>query len=389
MLERERGFSLLEALISTALMLAVTAAAFTVMHPAHGAFAVEPEAADMQQRLRVAADLLVKDLTMAGAGAYQGPHPGSLVYFFPAVLPFRQGAAHDDPPGAFATDRITLIYVPSTPAQSTLTEPLIGATAKFSTGAETGCPLDPGSGSEATRCGFARDQTVLVYDAAGSYNLFTVTAVSAGEATLAAKKPGGASSTFATGSQIVEAENHTYYLKSDDSTGSYQLMHTTAPATLTYRLWTMSSRCGSSITEKGSRPSCCARLATRWSRQRPMGRSQSRLALRAASSARRRRPRLCCPALGDGSQRLVELTEAELTGGPFCPDDGNSNRWDADLLRIRRIGVTVRVQSAAAALRGPAGALFAHAGTSQSSAKWLPDQEIHFDVSPRNLNLGR
>lgn len=95
------------------------------------------------------------------------------------------------------------------------------------------------------------------------------------------------------------------------------------------------------------------------------------------------------PALGDGSQRLVELTEAELAGGPFCPDDGNSNRWDADLLRIRRIGVTVRVQSAAAALRGPAGALFAHPGTSQSSAKWLPDQEIHFDVSPRNLNLGR
>ena len=95
------------------------------------------------------------------------------------------------------------------------------------------------------------------------------------------------------------------------------------------------------------------------------------------------------PALGDGSQRLVNLTAADLTDGPFCPDDGHPNRWDADLLRIRRIGVTLRVQSAAAALRGPAGALFTHAGTAQGSAKWLPDLEVHFDVSPRNLNLGR
>ena len=85
----------------------------------------------------------------------------------------------------------------------------------------------------------------------------------------------------------------------------------------------------------------------------------------------------------------MPLTGAELTDGPWCPDAASPTRYDADLLRVRRIGVTVRVQSAAAALRGPAGALFAHPGTSQSGAKWLPDQEIHFDVSPRNLNLGR
>jgi len=151
----DRGFSLIEALIATALMLAVTSAAFTMMHPAYGAFAVEPESADMQQRLRVAADVLSKDLAMAGASAYSGPHAGSLVYSFPAVLPFRQGTLRDDPPGVFATDRITLIFVPSTPAQSTLTEPLTGATATFATGAETGCPFDPGSSTEATRCGFS------------------------------------------------------------------------------------------------------------------------------------------------------------------------------------------------------------------------------------------
>jgi hypothetical protein len=46
-------------------------------------------------------------------------------------------------------------------------------------------------------------------------------------------------------------------------------------------------------------------------------------------------PRL--PALGNGSRSMVPLTAAQLTDGPWCPDDANPNRWDADLLRIRRL----------------------------------------------------
>ena len=384
----DRGFSLIEALIATALMLAVTSAAFTMMHPAYGAFAVEPESADMQQRLRVAADVLSKDLAMAGAGAYSGPHAGSLVYSFPAVLPFRQGTLRDDPPGVFATDRITLIFVPSTPAQSTLTEPLTGATATFATGAETGCPFDPGSSTEATRCGFSREQTVLVYDAAGGYGLFTVAAVADGVATLASKKPGGAGSTFAAGSHIVEVENHTYSLKSDDSAGTYQLMHGDGSGADTPVVDHVVALRFDYYGE-GQPPVLLhpigdtAEPATTYG-PKPVAAGVASCLFSAAAP-----PAPMLPALGDGSQRLVNLTAADLTDGPFCPDDGHPNRWDADLLRIRRIGVTLRVQSAAAALRGPASALFAHAGTAQSSAKWLPDLEIHFDVSPRNLNLGR
>src|SRR6185295_12356025 len=93
-----RGFSLLEVVISTGLMLVVMATVFTMMHPAQGAFAAGPEVADMQQRLRVGADTLSKQLIMAGAGAYQGRHAGPLDYYFPSVLPFRQGATNDDPP---------------------------------------------------------------------------------------------------------------------------------------------------------------------------------------------------------------------------------------------------------------------------------------------------
>ena len=99
-------------------------------------------------------------------------------------------------------------------------------------------------------------------------------------------------------------------------------------------------------------------------------------------------PRLADIAFGgSGSQTnaLVQLTSAQLTDGPWCPDGASAKRWDADLLRVRRIGVTLRVESANAALRGPASVLFAHGGTSKSGNKWLPDQQVTFQVSPRNL----
>jgi hypothetical protein len=95
------------------------------------------------------------------------------------------------------------------------------------------------------------------------------------------------------------------------------------------------------------------------------------------------------PALGAMGTGLVKLTPAQLTDGPWCPNAASNNRWDADLLRIRKVAVTLRVQAANAALRGPASALFAKGGTSRGGERWVPDQEIRFEISPRNLNLGR
>jgi hypothetical protein len=93
--------------------------------------------------------------------------------------------------------------------------------------------------------------------------------------------------------------------------------------------------------------------------------------------------------LGGDSHALTRLTPEELTDGPWCPDADSANRFDADLLRIRTIAVTLRVESAVEALRGPAGILFTRAGTAVNATKFLPDQEVSFQVSPRNLNLAR
>ena len=59
------------------------------------------------------------------------------------------------------------------------------------------------------------------------------------------------------------------------------------------------------------------------------------------------------------------------------------------MLRVRRVRITLRVQVADRVLRGPAGVLFRHGGISTGGNRFVPDQEVRFDISPRNLNLGR
>jgi hypothetical protein len=85
----------------------------------------------------------------------------------------------------------------------------------------------------------------------------------------------------------------------------------------------------------------------------------------------------------------VKLTPARLTDGPFCPDASIANRFDADLLRVRKVRVTLRVQVGMKSLRGPTGTFFLRGGTASGGERFIPDQEISFEVTPRNLNFGR
>jgi len=93
------------------------------------------------------------------------------------------------------------------------------------------------------------------------------------------------------------------------------------------------------------------------------------------------------PSLGTGP--LVKLTKTMLTNGPWCPDSTTESRYDADLLRVRKVKVTMRVQVGQKSLRGADTTLFLRPGTSMGGARFVPDQEIAFEVSPRNINFGR
>ncbi|HKF67397.1 MAG TPA: hypothetical protein VKB36_12720, partial [Vicinamibacterales bacterium] len=76
-----------------------------------------------------------------------------------------------------------------------------------------------------------------------------------------------------------------------------------------------------------------------------------------------------------------------------CPDEIAANRYDADLFRVRKVRVTLRVQSGDDGVRGSLAtgneAMFINRGTAVSRSQTVPDRTVRFDVSPRNLNLGR
>ena len=396
----DQGFSLTELIIATAIMLVVTGSVFALVNVAEGAFSAQPEISDMQQRLRVGADTLSKDLIMAGAGAYLGKQAGSLHYSFAPVLPFRQGAVGDDSPSMFvsssdvraplsSSNRITIIYVPSTTAQTTLAADLTPASLTLQVASESDCPIG------VNLCGFTKDMSVLVYDDYGNYDMFSVTSVTDNTAQLSVNKPGdAATTTYKAGTKVVEAVSHTYYLKP----ATNQLMHYDGTSNAdepvldnVVGLWfeyygdpsppmlikPVTDPTGP-WTTYGPKPPALGVQATGY----PPGENCTFQIGGGVQTAR-------LATLPAATTSLVKLKEEWLKDGPFCPEEANVNRWDADLLRIRKIEVTLRVQSAVAALRGPQSALFAHGGTSRGGDRWVPDQEIRFQVSPRNLNLGR
>ena len=384
----EAGFSLLEATIAAALTVAVAGSVFAMLQASQGTPTAAPETADMQQRLRVAVDALTRDLTPAGGGAYIGDPAGPLIQSFAPVLPFRQGLSADDPPGVIRADTVTIVSVPATAAQTTLTAALAPGAVTLQASPGAVCPAGT------NLCGFAAGMTIAVYDADGAFDTFVLASIddAASQLTLDACPAPGSATAYRAGSRVVQVRIDTYSLKSDVATQTFQLMH--ADGSANGDVPAVDHVVGLTFDYTGEpRPPALVALGRASYGPAPPAPGTQTTAyppgenclFRIDGTSGLQVPRLTASSAG---RALVPLTAAQLADGPWCPDQANANRWDADLLRIRTVGVTVRVEAALAALRGPAGALFANAGSSRAANRWVPDQEIRVEVSPRNMNLG-
>jgi hypothetical protein len=385
---REHGFSLIEMTVSMGLMIVVTGSIFSLLNPGQGNFVAEPEVADMQQRTRLAADMLYKDLVMTGAGSYAGDNPMALSYFFAPVMPFRQGRLQDDPPGTFRSDAITLMMVPATTAQSSIAQPMPAKSAELKVTEDPNCP--PSKADQL--CGFKEGMSVLIYDESGSYDLFSITAVQS-QALHLQHNLDDLGKIYDAGAKIVQIQSHTYYLRTDVATKTYQLMHYNGADN---DVPVVDNVVGLEFEYFGDPqpPVTVGKPLTNpvgpWTTYGP---KPPPLTLDNCvftnDGSPVPAPRL--PVLGPGgvTTTLVKLTQGQLTDGPWCPDANSPNRFDADLFRIRKIGVRIRLQTGNDSLRGPASALFTYGGTSRGGNKYIPDQEVRFQVTPRNLNLGR
>jgi prepilin-type N-terminal cleavage/methylation domain-containing protein len=345
-LRGQRGYVLVEMLISTAIIGALLGVLLQFAIAAQEAVTVQADVADLQQRLRVAAEALRHDLLAAGAGGVNGP----LADIFAPILPARTGSAGADPELSSHADRISIIYVPDTRSQTALTIGMGGPGAPLAIDPNApGCPAD---GS----CGFTRGDRALVFSA-GARDLFTVADVSASSAAIS---PAAALSyAYPAGSRVAGVVQRVYYLDRpgkrlmlyDGDRSDLPLVDHVVDLRFTYYV---DPAAGAVRPPPADGSSCAYAPGT---------------------------PPI--PLLDDlGGLAPTLVPPSRLTDGPVC--GLSPHRFDADLLRVRRIGVTVRLETESAALRG-SGPAFLTRGTSAGGAKYVPDLQVTFEVAPRNM----
>lgn len=353
----EAGFTLVECLVAMVVVLVITGALLALVNPNTNASFAQPEAMDMNQRARVAAEVLYRDLFQAGAGLDAGPGVGALLEFFAPIVPRRLGLQAPDGFTTGRSDALTIVLVPTSSAQTTVLTSMPAGASQIDVENAPGCPVG------ASACGLSAGMTAVVFDRAGTFDLFAVTGVLASVADV--QHHGSGSSGYQAGDLVAQAETHTYY----HDRAARQLRHYDGYLTDT--------------------PVADNVVGVEFEY---FGDPQPPIAPRPPAGV----ANCLYDVAGDPIGGLATLTPeggslaplplAMLHDGPWC--GAGANRYDADLLRIRQVRVTLRVQATQAGFRA-SGQDFAVAGFSRSAERYLPDLTVRFDVSPRNLNLAR
>ena len=355
------GFTITELLISTAIMLTVTGAIFSLLTPAQGSAQAQPEVADMQQRMRIGSETLFKELVMSGAGPYQGATTGSLVNFFAPILPRRTGRTGADPTrgaGSVKTDAITLAYIPNSYSQTTISNAMPPVSAELKVFDQPNCP----KGREL--CGFEQGMAVIIFDNLGNFDTFTITQVQDSAGHLQHRQQ-PLNYQYQPGAQVTQIVSNTFYLNRTTNQlmrydgGSEDIAIADNVVDLRFDYY---GDPASPVLPKPpiGLPNCLYNAAGAYIGPGPL-----------------------TPT--DGS--LAALPAAILSDGPFC--GSGPNEFDADLLRIRKVKVSLRMQTGMSALRGADTSLFMKPGSAKGGERFLPDYRLTFEVTPRNLNLAR
>ena len=360
-----RGFSLVEIAIALGILLAVTGALFALLNPARGAFQPQLEAIDMHQRLRLSVEALTRDLIMGGAGAGK---------YFAAILPYRRGPVAPDPAGSYFADRISVVYVPAAAWETRVTVPTDGGLS-ITVLPQGSCP------AARPLCGFEVNGLAAIFDETGFYDTFRVASVQDDPPTLV-RVAGTLSKAYGAGATVAPMVSATYWIRTDVRGGASQLMkydgqQTDLPVSDNV-LGLRFAYFGDPTPPVIRRPLSDA--AGPWTSYgpRPPDLDEDDPSTPAYGAGENcvfiivngttvTRPEMT--DLGGSSPSLVPLDGRLLTDGPWCPDPSAQNRFDADLLRVRKVRVTFRVRPSRVFLRP------------------LDEEQITFEVTPRNLSL--
>jgi hypothetical protein len=353
-LEAGCGFSLIELLVATSITVIVVLLACTMAVQAQYAWRADGARVDLQQRARVAADVLTRALFEAGAGPPAGHARGSLAHYLPSVVPRRAGRRNADAPTVARADAFTTLRAAHDMEQAVLQFAAAAGTSTVDIAGDPSCDLPA--------CGFVRGTNVVMFDESGNHDVFTVTDV-AGQSLSLRHHGSGAHPGYPAGTPVIAVDVFTYavdrtarILRSYDGDASdLPLVDDMVEMEVEY-----------------------------YGEPRPP--SQPRPAIGVAN----------CLYENDGSFRAVlfpslpasgvsqvRLAAEALADGPWCGT--GENRFDADLLRLRRVRLTLRLQAGDPAARGSDAGRFRAPGFAHASSAEVPDVTVVVDVTPRNL----
>ena len=358
-LSSERGFSLLELLVSTAIMMVVTGTIFSMVNPSQGTAQSQPEVSDLQQRMRIGSDTLFKELMMSGAGPYFGDRTGSLLQFFAPLVPRRLGLINPDDTRAFRDDTITLSYIPNSYSQTTIEHAMPPSSSELKVTYPPNCQVPK------ELCGFEEGMTVIIFDNTGHFDTFTITQVqdSAGHLQHRGQQ---LNHTYEEGSTITQVVSNTYYRNAQtNQLMRYDGANTEVPIVdnvvdLKFEYF------GDPASPTKPDPGVAGGANCLYDAMHNLVGLETLTA-------------------DEGS--LAILKPSQLNDGPWC--GGGDTEFDADLLRIRKVRVTLRMQASNDWLRGSNPLLFMNPGRAKQSTTMVPDYVVRFDITPRNLNLIR
>ncbi len=205
----DRGFSLVDALLSIAIMSIVSASAMRVLATLPAQTARWHDAAESRQRLRV----------IDGRGAQLAANAGPIVLDIggvtarvPSLWPRRLGLLRAGAVTEVSASAVTFLARVDGHRLLTLADTLGGA------GGDVAAVPQPGCGTHAA-CGLAPGDAVLVVSSANACGVYRVSAIGA-RLTLEALMPAGPGG-FAPGSAVVPVSIHSLYL--DDDAGELRL----------------------------------------------------------------------------------------------------------------------------------------------------------------------
>jgi len=355
----EYGFTLIEVVIASAILASAFVVLLTIVSDGQRIARAQPEAADLRQRVRVAADMLQRDLLMAGAGTVHGATAGPLSNLIPAVLPMRTGARRADPELSFFDDRITILYMEAGAAAAPLA--LDMAAPGVDVPVDPAAPGCPSSGI----CGFEPGTRALIVrteNVGDGFDTFSVSGLSAGLTHGAPDLPLSQAYPRAD-TEVRPIRQRVYYL----DTATHRLMM--------YDGYQTDVALAENIVALRFEY-----FADPWPASVPRPPAGLANCVYGAGTPP-------VPLLADyGAATPAPVGAAQLTDGPIC--GLSPHRFDGDLLRIRRIRVTLRAQASDRVVRA-SGPEYANPGLSAGGSAAVPDVEVTFDVTPRNLQATR